>query len=111
VLGREAHVSFSTPKFVLFPENAVLGCFFDILVDPVQQHLDDDAHAANARQIGVVAGIGGGGEVMKQRRVQVGSLAAEDADLGLGERVELRRQRGPDPSHTDLFVGHSAGRV
>ena len=48
---------------------------------------------------------------MQQGRVLVGTLAPEDTDLRLGERVELRREGIPDLGHADLLVGQSACSV
>ena len=87
---------------------AIEGGLADVLVGAVEQGLDHDSHAADAHQVGVVAGIGSRGQIVEQRRALVEALAAEDADLGLGERVELRRQRIPDLGHADLFVGQAA---
>jgi DNA invertase Pin-like site-specific DNA recombinase len=83
----------------------------DVLVGAVEQGLDHDTHAADAHQVGVVAGVGGRGQVMQQGRVLVGTLAPEDTDLRLGERVELRREGIPDLGHADLLVGQSACSV
>jgi hypothetical protein len=80
----------------------------DVLVGAVEQGLDHDTHAADAHQVGVVACVGGRGQVMQQGRVLVGTLAPEDTDLRLGERVKLRREGIPDLGHADLFVGQSA---
>jgi hypothetical protein len=48
---------------------------------------------------------------MQQGRVLVGTLAPEDTDLRLGERVELRREGIPDLGHADLPVGQAACSV
>jgi hypothetical protein len=42
---------------------------------------------------------------------RLGTLAPEDTDLRLGERVELRREGIPDLGHADLLVGQSACSV
>jgi hypothetical protein len=48
---------------------------------------------------------------MQQRRVLVGTLAAQDADLRPSEGIELRREGIPDLCDADLLVGQAARSI
>jgi hypothetical protein len=83
----------------------------DVLVGAVEQGLDHHTHAADANEVTVVGRIRSRSQVMQKRRVLVGTLAAQDADLRLSEGIELRREGIPDLCDADLLVGQSARSI